>query len=98
MRLPEHTKKNEHAIELKEDKQLPDSLIYNLDPVELKTLKTYIETYQKTGFIRLFKSLPRAFIFLSKSRTETYASTSIIEFSKTWLLKINNLYLWSVKH
>ena len=47
---------NKHAIELKEGKQLPFGPIYSLGPVELETLKTYIETNLANGFIRLFKS------------------------------------------
>ena len=38
--LPEQTDFNEHAIELREGKQPPYGPIYNLEPVELKTLKT----------------------------------------------------------
>lgn len=51
MGLPEYAGMNNHTIELKEDKQLLHSLIYSLGPVELKTLKIYIKTYLKTGFI-----------------------------------------------
>ena len=39
-KLPENTGINEHAIKLEEDKQLLFKPIYNLGPVELKTLKT----------------------------------------------------------
>ncbi len=42
---------NEHTIKLVEDKELPYGPIYSLRPVELETLKTYIETYLKTRFI-----------------------------------------------
>ena len=49
--LPENTDINKHAVELKDGKQLPYGPIYSLDPVELKTFKTYIETHFKTGFI-----------------------------------------------
>ena len=49
--LPERTKLNEHTIDLKDGKQLPYGPIYSLGPVELETLKTYIETHLKTGFI-----------------------------------------------
>ena len=49
--LPERTDLNEHAIELEGDKQPPYGPIYSLGPVELETLKAYIETYLKTGFI-----------------------------------------------
>ncbi len=51
MELSENTGMNEHAIELIEGKQPPYGPIYTLSPVELETLKTYIETYLKTGFI-----------------------------------------------
>ena len=54
--LPEQTDRNKHAIELEEDKEPPYRPIYSLGPVELKTLKTYIKTYLKTGFIRPSKS------------------------------------------
>ena len=35
---------NGHAIELEKGKQSPYRLIYSLEPVEFKTVKTYIET------------------------------------------------------
>lgn len=41
---------------LKKDKQSSYRLIYSLGPVELEILKTYIETYLKTRFIRPSKS------------------------------------------
>lgn len=40
--------------------------IYSLGLIELKTLKAYIKTYLKTGFICLFKSLIDASIFINK--------------------------------
>ena len=49
--LPERTELNEHAIDLEDDKQPPYGPIYSLGLVELETLKTYIETHLKTGFI-----------------------------------------------
>ena len=42
--LLENTKINIHAIDLEKGKQPPYGLIYSLRPVELETLKTYIET------------------------------------------------------
>ncbi len=51
MELLENTGLNEHAIELVEGKQPPYGPIYALSPVKLETLKTYIKTYLKTGFI-----------------------------------------------
>ena len=53
--MPEQTDLNEHAIELEEHKQPPYGPIYSLGPVELETLKAYIKTHLKTGFIRLSK-------------------------------------------
>ena len=54
--LPEQTKLNEHAIKLEGDKQPPYMPIYSLGPVELETLKAYIKTHLKTGFIWPSKS------------------------------------------
>lgn len=51
MELPKNTGMNKYAIKLIEGKQPLYSLIYSLELVELETLKTYIKTYQKTGFI-----------------------------------------------
>ena len=53
--LSEHTGINNHAIELLGDQQPPYRPIYNLGPVELETLKAYIETNQANGFIRPYK-------------------------------------------
>ena len=57
---------NEHAIELEEGKQPPFGPIYSLGPVELETLKTYIETNLANGFIRLSKSLAGAPILFDR--------------------------------
>ena len=46
---------NEHVIELEESKQPLYGPIYSLEPVELKTLKTYIETNLANGFIQALK-------------------------------------------
>ena len=54
--LPENTGMNEHAIKLEEGKQLSFGPIYSLSPVELETLKTYIETNLANSFIRPSKS------------------------------------------
>ena len=64
--LPERTELNEHAIDLEDGKQPPYGPIYSLGPVELETLKTYIETHLKTGFIRPFKSPAGAPILFDK--------------------------------
>ena len=54
--LPEHTGINDHAIKLEDSKQPPYKQIYSLGLVELKTLKTYIETNLANGFIQPLKS------------------------------------------
>ncbi len=64
--LPKNTGLNEHAIELVEGKQRPYGPIYALSPVELETLKTYIKTHLKTGFIQSSKSPVGASICFDK--------------------------------
>ncbi len=56
MELPENIRMNEHTIELIKGKQPPYKPIYTLSLVELETLKAYIKTHLKTGFIRPSKS------------------------------------------
>ena len=57
---------NEYAIKLEEGKQPPFGSIYSLGPVELKMLKTYIETNLANSFIRLSKSPAGAPIFFDR--------------------------------
>lgn len=57
---------NEHAIDLIDGKQPFYGPIYTLSPVELETLKIYIETHFKTGFISLFKFPATALIPFDK--------------------------------
>ena len=64
--LPERTDLNEHAIELEDGKQPPYRPIYSLDPMKLETLKTYIETHLKPGFIWPSKSPAGAPILFDK--------------------------------
>ena len=54
--LPEYTRINDHAIELVDGQQSLYGPIYSLEPVELETLKAYIETNLANGFIRPSKS------------------------------------------
>ena len=49
--FPEQTEVNEQAIKIEKNKQPPYKLLYNLSPIELKTLKTYIKTNLASGFI-----------------------------------------------
>lgn len=66
MMLPEQTKLNEHAIQLKNDKQPPYRFIYSLRPIKLEMLKVYIKTYLKSRFIQRLKSFASAFILFDK--------------------------------
>ena len=50
--LLEHTRINDHPINLLDDKQLPYGLIYSLGLVELEILKTYIKANFACSFIR----------------------------------------------
>ena len=57
---------NDHAIELEKDKQPSFGPINSLGPVELETLKIYIETNLANGFIWPSKSPFRALIFFNR--------------------------------
>ena len=64
--LPKRTELNKHAMNLEDGKHLSYGPIHSLDPVELETLKTYIETYLKTGFIQPSMSPADAFVLFDK--------------------------------
>ncbi len=64
--LLEHTGINDYAIELVDDRQPPYGPIYSLGPVELETLKAYIENNLTSGFIRPSKSPAGAPILSNK--------------------------------
>ena len=65
--LPEATKINQHAIKLQKSQQPPYEPIYNLGPLELETLKTYIETNLANNFIWPSKSTAGApILFVGK--------------------------------
>ena len=66
MGLPVNTGINKHAIELQDSKKPPYVPIYSLRPVELETLKTYIKTHLKTGFIWPSKSPASASLLFDK--------------------------------
>lgn len=70
----------------------------------MRTLKTYIEIYQKTGFIQLFKSLINAFILFNlKSEGNSYLYINDQDFNnltiKNWypLPQIDKLLNWLSK-
>ena len=64
--LPEHTEINTYATDLEKGKQSPYGPIYSLGPVEIETLKTYIETNLANGFIRPSKSPAGAPVLFDK--------------------------------
>ena len=72
MELPENTKMNEHVIKLIDGKQPLYGPIYALSLVELETLKAYIETYLKTGFIQPSKSLAGILILFDKKPDSSF--------------------------
>ena len=55
-KLFKHTGINNHVIELVDGQQSPYGPIYSPRPVQLETLKAYIETNLANGLIRLSKS------------------------------------------
>ena len=90
----ENTGINDYAIELVDDWQPPYGPIYSLELVELKTLKTYIETNLTNGFIRPSKSPARAPIFLIKSQIAASNFVLIIKDLTTPQSRTNIHYLW----
>ncbi len=72
MELPENIGINKHIIELIDRKQPPYGPIYAFSLVKLETLKAYIETDLKTGFIRPSKSLVGAPIFFDKKPDSSF--------------------------
>lgn len=66
IKLLGNTSINEHVMELVNDKQPLYGSIYIPSLVELETLKVYIKTYFKAGFIQSSKSLAGAPISFNK--------------------------------
>ena len=64
--LPKYMGIKDHAIKLVDNWQLLYGFIYSLSPMELETLKTYIENNLPKSFIRPSKSPAEAFIFFDK--------------------------------
>ena len=70
--LADRTKLNKHTIDLKNDKQPPYRPIYSLGLIELETLKTYIKTHVKTGFIQPSKSPVGTLILFDKKPDKSF--------------------------
>ena len=65
-KFPKHIGINDHAIKLINGQQPLYGPIYSLGPVELETLKAYIETNLANGFIRPSKSSAGTFILFDR--------------------------------
>ena len=91
MELPKNTGINKNAIKLQDDQQPAYGSIYSLEPVELETLKTYIETHLKTGFIWLFKSPAGALILFDKKPDGSF--WLCVDYQDLNNLTIKNRYL-----
>ena len=90
--LPEHTGINDHAIELVEGcQQPPYGPIYSLGPVELETLKAYIETNLANGFIRPSKSPAGAPILFDQKSDGSFQLC--VDYRSLNHLTIKNRYL-----
>lgn len=72
MKLLGNTRINEYTITLVKANQQFYELIYSLNLMELETLKTYIKTNQKSGFICLFKSTTSTLIFFEKKGDRSF--------------------------
>ena len=66
--LPENTGINKYTIELEEGKKQPFEPIYSLRPVELETLKTYIEINLANSFFWSFKSPTKSPILFNRKQ------------------------------
>ena len=93
-KLLEHTGINNHAIKLVDSQQSPYRPIYSLGPVELETLKAYIETNLANKFIRPSKSPTSApILFDWKSNGFVWLSVNYRGLNN---LMIKNRYLLSL--
>ena len=91
VQLLEHTRINDHPINLVDDKQLINAPIYSLGPVELETMKTYIEANLASSFIRPSKSPANALIlFVQKNDSSFHLCVDYRGFNN---LTIKNCYL-----
>lgn len=90
-RLPEHIETNEYTLDLIEGHQRPYRLIYNVRPIKLVILKTYIEINLANGFIRSSMSLGSTSILFVKKINESLQL--YINYKDLNNLTIKNQYL-----
>ena len=70
-KFPKHTRINNQAIKLVEDHQTSYGPIYSFGPMQLKTLKVYIETNLANMFIRPCKLPASIFILFDRKPYES---------------------------
>ena len=92
--LFEHTWIKNHAIELINGQQPSYGPIYYLGPVELETLKAYIETNPANRFIRLSKSPASTFILFDQKSNGLF--WLYVDYQELNNLMIKNRYLLSL--
>ena len=89
--LPEYTRINNPLIDLLDDKQLLYGPIYNLGPVKLESLKTYIKANLASGYIRLSKSPAGASILFVRKKDSSLCLC--VDYRGLNNLTIKNCYL-----
>ena len=82
---------NNHPINLLDNKQMPYGPIYSLEPMELETLKTYIEVNLASSFIKHFKS--PAIVLILFVRKKNISLRLCIYYWRLNSLTIKNCYL-----
>ena len=90
-KLLEHTRINNHLINLLDNKQPLYITIYSLGLVELELLKTYIKTNLASGFIKLFKC--RAGVLILFVQKKDGSLRLCINYQELNNLTIKNRYL-----
>lgn len=95
--LLKNTNINQYAIELVKNKHLLYGFIYTSSLVELQTLKAYIKTYPKTGFIWLFKSFTSTPILFDKKLDSSFLLYVNYRGLNNMTIKNDISYLWLTK-
>ena len=85
-KLPKYNGINNYTIELVDSQQLLYGPIYNLEPVELETLKAYIKIYLDNRFIKPFKLPVDTPILFDQTSKRSFQSCLTIKASTiSWL-------------
>ena len=75
---------NNYIIELVDDRKSFYNSIYSLKPINMKTLKVYINNNLANNFIMPFKSPIRALIFFDKKPDNSLRLC-------TWIIKVSTI-------